>query len=370
MGPMRLLGSARECVVPRRERGFSIVELMVAVTLSLVLLAGVLSVVYSSKVTYRENERVARAQESGRAALELVLRDLRAAGYTGCAQPISGFLQVQNQLADSNQLLWNFATPLQGFEASGAAWVPALDPALVPAGLLAASPGNDIIAVRTLPASAQSFTTTGITQPNDPAVTVGIAPGETLAPGQPVILSDCANATIFALGSFAAAGATATLVPAGPGGSDPTDVSPGFSSMFSAGARVAPVATIVYFIAPSATRARPDLPPGPSLWRIVGTQPPQEVIPGVEAMHIQYGVDTDGDTFVDEYDPADVVDAAGNWPNVVSISVALLLRSAEPNAPETDTRQYTLLGTNVGPFNDRYERTLFTTTVALRNRTT
>ncbi len=52
----------------RRQRGFSLVEIMVALTLSLILLGGVLAVMYSSKVTYMENERVGRLQENGRAA--------------------------------------------------------------------------------------------------------------------------------------------------------------------------------------------------------------------------------------------------------------------------------------------------------------
>jgi type IV pilus assembly protein PilW len=350
--------------------GFSAIELMVAMTISLVLIAGVLSVVFSSKTAYYENDRVARAQESGRAALELVLRDLRGAGFVGCAQPISGLFQLQNQLQDANLLLWNFGTPLQGFAATGANWTPNLDPALVPAALAAtATPGSDIIAVRTVPSGSQSFSTVGVTLPSAPAITVSIQPGESLPAGQPIVISDCANATVFVLGSFAAGGATATLSPIGPNGPDPTNVTTSFNSTFAAGARVAPVSTVIYFVAPSATSAQPDLAPGPSLWRIVGSAAPAEVIPGVQAMQVRYGVDTNGDTYVDEYDTADVVDAAGNWPNVISINFALLLRSAEPNAQELDTRQYNLLGTAFGPFNDHYERTVFTTTVALRNRT-
>jgi len=53
------------------------VELMVSLTLSLILIGGVLSLVYSSKVTYMENERVAGTQEGGRAAFEMIMRDLR-----------------------------------------------------------------------------------------------------------------------------------------------------------------------------------------------------------------------------------------------------------------------------------------------------
>ena len=59
-----------------------------------------------------------------------------------------------------------------------------------------------------------------------------------------------------------------------------------------------------------------------------------------------------------------------DWTRVISVTLALLVRSAEENAKIVDQRVYELLETDVGPFNDRFQRSLFTTTVTLRNRTT
>jgi prepilin-type N-terminal cleavage/methylation domain-containing protein len=77
-------------MIMSHQRGFSLVELMVALTLSLVLMAGALSVLYSSRLSYRENDRIARLQEAGRTAVELLLRDARPAGYIGCSRPVFG----------------------------------------------------------------------------------------------------------------------------------------------------------------------------------------------------------------------------------------------------------------------------------------
>ena len=351
------------------EPGFTVVELMIAMVLSLIIIAGVLSVVFTSKVTYNENDRVARTQEASRAALDMILRDLRGAGFPGCAQPLPGVLQINDVLADSNQLLWNFSAPVQGFHAQDGGWIPALDPAVVPAALAAALPGSDVIAVRTVRTGAPAFHTTALTNPSDRNIVVSKAPTERIAPNSPVLISDCANATVFVASSFLDAGTTATLGWS-TGGADPANSGSSLGAAFAAGAQITPVNTVIYYLAPGTSSASPSVAPGPSLWRIVGGADPEEVIPGVEALQIQYGVDVDGDTYADEYDTADVVDAAGNWSNVVSISLALLIRSALPNAPEVDGRQYNLLGTAFGPFNDHYERTLFTTTVALRERST
>jgi len=72
-------------------------------------------------------------------------------------------------------------------------------------------------------------------------------------------------------------------------------------------------------------------------------------------------------------DPAAQVEeqfAANNWSNVISVRIAILVRSPEANSPDVDKRTYKLLLKTAGPFNDHYERSLFTTTIALRNRST
>lgn len=61
--------------------GFTLVELMVALTVSLLLLAGVIQVYVSSKQAYRVQDNVARIQESGRLAMGFLTRYLRLAGY-------------------------------------------------------------------------------------------------------------------------------------------------------------------------------------------------------------------------------------------------------------------------------------------------
>ena len=52
-----------------RSRGFSVIELMVAMAISLLLLGGVISIFVSSKSSYETNERLSRIQENGRFAL-------------------------------------------------------------------------------------------------------------------------------------------------------------------------------------------------------------------------------------------------------------------------------------------------------------
>ena len=70
-----------------RQKGLTLVELMVATTLSLVLLAGVLLVFSANKATYQTQNGLGTLQENGRYAIQQLVADLQLAGFGGCLSP-------------------------------------------------------------------------------------------------------------------------------------------------------------------------------------------------------------------------------------------------------------------------------------------
>lgn len=66
-----------------RQRGLSLVELMIGMTLGLMLLAILISIYLSVKQTYTVQDNLARMQENARLALRLISHDVRMAGYWG-----------------------------------------------------------------------------------------------------------------------------------------------------------------------------------------------------------------------------------------------------------------------------------------------
>ena len=77
----------------RYQRGLTLVELMVASTLSIVLLAGVLVLFSGNKASFRLQEGLSAIQDSGRFAITQIKRDIEVAGYGGC---------ITESLAESN----------------------------------------------------------------------------------------------------------------------------------------------------------------------------------------------------------------------------------------------------------------------------
>jgi len=70
--------------IPRHSRGISLVELLIALTLSLVIGIAVTQMFLASKTTYRLQEAMARVQENGRFAVNFLAGDIRMAGFMGC----------------------------------------------------------------------------------------------------------------------------------------------------------------------------------------------------------------------------------------------------------------------------------------------
>ena len=66
-----------------RQIGVSLIELMVAMVIGLFLILGAVTVFSQSRSTYRTAESVARLQEIGRLAMDVVETDVRMANFWG-----------------------------------------------------------------------------------------------------------------------------------------------------------------------------------------------------------------------------------------------------------------------------------------------
>jgi type IV pilus assembly protein PilW len=344
------------------ERGFGIVELMVAMGLSLLLFTGALTLYLSSKNSYVDNDRLSRLQESGRIALDVISRDLRNSGYHGCVRlEADRFL---NRLVDgSNSVFWSFERPITGWNGDGASWTTggdgvAFDGTLTPA----ADPANDVIVIRgpareggNLVTSANAAETEVV--PIDPPAAASLAP----AAGDLMMLTDCEWTAVFQVSAFGA-----DQIEHASGGSTPEglpgNVDDSLGAGFLAGAQALPLRSVAYYVAPSGSVLG-----GPALWRRVGGQPAEELLEGVERLQFLYGFDPNEDGIVDRYvGAADVT----RWRDVVAVQIGILIRTPSEDGTAVDTATYDVLD-DVGfdPADDRRQRALFVTTVTLRNRT-
>ena len=75
-----------------RQRGFTLVEIMVALVISLFLVAGLIQILISSRQVYRVQDGLARVQENGRFGMDFITRSVREAGYAAISDnPAIGY---------------------------------------------------------------------------------------------------------------------------------------------------------------------------------------------------------------------------------------------------------------------------------------
>jgi len=286
---------------------------------------------------------------------------VRSAGYPGCAKlsdnPGEGSI-FTSTLSSATTLLWNFKVPLQGFESDNAgAFAPALGITLNPV----ANNSSDVLVLRTLQRDGHASRVSAplATRTSNPTV-----PNATPVPviaGSIMMIMDCGASTVFKATSYN----TGTgVVGHATGGSSPSNSTLDLGKAFDIGARMAPLQTYIYYVGTDPVTNEPGL------YRQAGaTQPAELIIDGVEAFQVGYGEDTTNTRVASRYVAANSV---GNWDRVMSVTISMLIRS-EQSGTSTDTNTYTLLpaavgGRVFGPFNDRRQRMVFTTTIALRNR--
>lgn len=70
--------------LPFKKQGFTLVEILVGITLGTFLMAGVIQLFVGNKKTYKFQDAVAEVQENGRFALDMLTGSIRMANFTGC----------------------------------------------------------------------------------------------------------------------------------------------------------------------------------------------------------------------------------------------------------------------------------------------
>lgn len=326
----------------RHSQGFTLVELMVSMVLGLVVVGGVISVLVANRNSYRTNEGLSQVQESARTAFELLARDLRQTGSTGC----DNARRMANVLNVPTPAWWRDWVSVQGFDGTDAA-------VTVGAGVGQRVAGTDTIHMHSIEGGGFPVDVHSIAANT---MTLNVIAAPVINAGDIMMICDFDHATIFQAASFVPATFTISYGVGGtPGNCStglgfPTDCTTPNVYPFPRNSWVGRLQAVVWYIG---NNGRVD-DGGTSLYRVRldtgGVLVTEEVVAGVSDMQIEYG--RNGSDAVTD---ATAVTAATAWPQVNSAFVTLTVNSS-------DQRVSTAAATQ-----GRLTRT-FTYLVALRNR--
>ena len=358
---------------PWRHGGFSLIELMIGITLGMIVIAGVTAVFINSNQTRNDIERSNRQVENGRYASSLLADDLRMAGFFSSFDPYQSIILPVNPPLSGASVLTAIPNPCEA-SVTGATsslintffvhvqGVDDVASSTIPSCLSDVKLGTDILVIRRLSSCVA---------------------GPTAGSGCDAFI---AGVPYFQASNCNVAGELATNT-----GSN-TDYQSYFvlgttSGAFtkrnldcSAMASYRRLFVRIYFVSNNnvgadgiPTLKRAEL--GPTGFTIT------PLADGIENIQFEYGMDTNADGLVDVFNsnPSSYGAWIGtnclfNWLNAYSAKVHVLARSTTTTAGYVDSKIYVLgkkangiTENSFGPYSDAYKRIVFTSTVRLEN---
>lgn len=392
----------------RRVNGFSLLEMMIAVTLGLLLSAGIVTLFTGTSKTNRVQDALARVQENGRYAVTRMNADLRMIAGQYCSNFAGTSKATGNGPQSALRAPWVYTSPLalpdmtapftgtkayplsprafvQGYECSSGTCSPSVPTGIPAVGATANKrlKGTDVLTVRyqtgtgwpmtasSTCASSSSVTITpqdgdDHTQPaaSNPITTVA---ARSFNAADLILISDCQNPSILPLASVSGNVLTlgSSVLP------DPAGVGPVCGAGANRDTRVFNFTqgfiTATYFIKlvpdpnPEATAGRMI----PTLIRRINGQD-EELVQGVERLDFLYGIQDNANAVhyltakdVDSYatgscppPPAGITPEAGcMWRSVKSVEVHMLMdtvNNIDVAGPDTAYR-YSVDGPSLAP---------------------
>jgi len=322
--------------LPRlRQAGVSLIELMVGMTIGLLILVVLSALVVNNTQARTELDETMQQVENGRYGVQLLLSEVRLAGYYGSGDTVGSVpALLPDPCKDAtavSDLKAALPVAIQGYSQKAAS----------PLTCLSASnflPGTDVMVVR----RAQ-------TEPVLAASLVGTIP----------YLQTMGDQYKFDVGS-------------NPGS---------FSLLDNSGnpAPIYPYSVQIYFVSPcdkpagggtTCTGAGDDKgKPVPTLKRMELTETgwvTVSLVQGIEMMHVEYGIDTDKDGVADSF--VNEPTTASEWANVMVAKVYLLARNPhQVYNGYKNAKSYQLGSLLVAAKNDSFKRHAYAETIRLVN---
>lgn len=375
--------------------GLSLIELMIALALGLLVIGAMIQLFAGNRATYSANEALARVQENGRFAMEVLRREVRQVNFYGtCAAQIPIRNHLRTDCGNNSSTIYSDDRSIVGWEflgtGLGQTYVDLEEEAdLVPtpgalnrwesrAGALNLDlpdfldgrvvPGSDVLLIRT-PEVVSGVTAAGNTPAN--ASSINLNASNTLAKDEIVLITNCATgADLFQNRS----NSNATSLSAGSGSC--SNPGPGnqnglnWSTAYDSTMQIFRIRVQAFYVGYNTTTGEPGL------WRAnlgLGTSAAnvvhEELVDGIESMQVLYGYsqpapDGDGQT-VDFWVTADDVP---DWDFVIGARVSLVLRSSESMSSGVLRQTFDLGGTAFSPPEDTRLRQPFSASISLRNQ--
>jgi len=357
----------------KQPAGFSLVELLIAMTLGVILIAGMLTVFSGNRRSSELNAEMANMQENARFALNKMSQDVRMGGFQGCPDINSAAARVIAKNSPTRGgSIYRLATS-GSIVNTPTNWSP-----LPPPTFLMPEEHPAIAGTHSLTLQYGDPTTVELDTPlsnqNAPIVIADNPWGAEV--GDMMIISDCQQADLFRITGLAFDGSKTTLFHnATADGNVQQTLSLSYGQSKTGTPQVMPFRSEIYFIGDTGlVNEVGDKITALYQQSLPYTSQPTELVQGVENMRIKFGVRADSGQLSYKL-PGDPGLDPGS---VESVQIGLLMTSYDLITGQDDDQTYVLAGQQIPPTEgttngtnhgkDRRFRLAFNTTIQIRNR--
>lgn len=360
-------------------RGFSLVEFMVALLIGSFLVLGLVSFFLANWNSSRLEGSLARLQENGRFAVDLIREDLQRSQYLGCN---TGDVFLFNMIEDPASP--GFSPTLEGIRAyerqGGGTWSALPDVTDLAAAVTAADTaggarnGSDVLTVRmNEPLNPDAPLLASMVNAGSTAVNISDNPDCVVEANSRVVVTGCnLTAHLFEVTNSQSCSTATPPNPATLEFDGTANFTTAINSSYNLQAEILLFEEAIWFVADTGRDQN-----GFDVWALFrdinGVR--EEMIEGVEHLQVKFGQRISGSDSIRYVDPSDaLLNADNNYEGVHSVRVALLMQDFNRVRGEADARSYLLIdeqvpggaqgGVHAG---GAVQRTVFTTTMVLRN---
>jgi len=322
-------------------RGFSLIELMIAMVLGLIIIGGAISVYLASKRSLTEVEQVAALSENGRFALQLIGSSARHIGFFGGANP--GDVTADPGLG---AVTGDCTGDAAAYDTSNAIFAVRAASATVLGCITDAVPNTDVLVIKGVDPRPQYDADPD--DPNAPRDGVISFPAGQWSNQQTYVISNSESGILL------------------DGADTPPDVLEGADIPLGV---AWPYRLQIYYVSNGVARngGIPTLSRKVLAWNS-GTMSveTQDLVQGVENLRFLFGYDSGSGGNVDTLANLAQVEAAGAWSEVVSLQVFILLRSDVVDTDYQNNKTYQLGDLTITP-GDNVRRILLNSQIVMRN---
>ena len=316
-----------------KQQGFTLVELMISMLLGVVLSGAAIKLYIESKISYQQDEELARLQENARFTMDFLKREISLSGFLGGVNDKS-VIPAASVTTDCG---------------NGADWALNVDE---PFELLNNTDGST--ALTSLNGTTWNcIDVSEVVAGTDLFSIKRTADGPTLRDGAMATGSEDMNQWYFKsfdYNNYSWAYLTAAI----PSGEKIANSTYNYWEYYAK----------IFFIREYADVIADGIPTLCQSALVANEMTTQCLIEGIEDLQIEVGIDANNDNVVEQYKAAP---SASDFANVKSVRLYLLVRSINELPGYTNDKTYRLGQKNIAAFNDGYIRKVFTTTVKIRN---